>query len=131
MRQQKPDLPITEVTKELAARWNTFDAAGKKKYEDIAAKDKERYLKEKEAYDIAKKAAKEKSEAKTGKAADAKNQQKQAEADKPRAKSAKRAADAEGVKKSAVADKKAPVTVDDQKKPKQPAPKATDQKTKK
>lgn len=39
-----------DLTKAIAAEWNGMSDADKKKYNDMAAKDKERYEREKAAY---------------------------------------------------------------------------------
>ena len=44
----KENTKVTEITKELGAKWREAVAAGKtEKYEKLAAEDKERYFREK------------------------------------------------------------------------------------
>lgn len=51
LKAEQPDLGFGELTKTIAAEWNSMSDAAKKPYNDKAAKDKERYTKEKAAYD--------------------------------------------------------------------------------
>lgn len=65
IKTQNPDLEPKAITSRLASDWNALEDDGKKKYHDMAAKDKERYKKEKESMPDAtpaksKKVAKEK-----------------------------------------------------------------------
>jgi len=50
IKKAHPDASITEVAKIGGAQWRKITAAEKKKYEDLNAKDKERYAKEAAAY---------------------------------------------------------------------------------
>jgi high mobility group protein B2 len=45
-----PNLSLGDTAKELGRRWAAVDAATKSKFEKLAAKDKERYEREKAAY---------------------------------------------------------------------------------
>jgi len=45
-----PGISFTEVTVKLGAMWKSLTEGAQKKYKDLAAKDKERYEKEKAAY---------------------------------------------------------------------------------
>jgi len=44
VKEKFPDLKMTEIGKKLADEWNSLTPDGKTKYEQMAAKDKERYL---------------------------------------------------------------------------------------
>ena len=46
IKKNKPDLKQKEIFKELGELWKNLSDSKKKKYEDMAAKDKERYEKE-------------------------------------------------------------------------------------
>lgn len=46
IREANPDLPVTEVSRELGRRWGSLDPSVKKQYEDRANLDKERYQRE-------------------------------------------------------------------------------------
>ncbi|XP_067652904.1 high mobility group protein 20A-like [Haliotis asinina] len=50
LRQENPNLTFSEITKMLGAEWSKLGATDKQRYLDDAEKDKERYLKEMEAY---------------------------------------------------------------------------------
>merc|ERR1712136_361636 len=50
IREENPDMKITEVAKLIGAQWQELDDDEKKPYEEKAAKDKKRYEKEKKAY---------------------------------------------------------------------------------
>ncbi len=43
-------MQVTEVAQKIGAMWKLIDEKTKKKYEDLAAKDKERYQKEMAKY---------------------------------------------------------------------------------
>ena len=45
LKKEKPDLKMGEQTKLMTEEWNKMDDKKKKKYQDLAAKDKERYEK--------------------------------------------------------------------------------------
>jgi len=47
-----PDFSIGDVAKELGRRWSEIDEATKAKFEAMAEKDRERYEKEKQAYQL-------------------------------------------------------------------------------
>ncbi|GAV00144.1 hypothetical protein RvY_11034-2 [Ramazzottius varieornatus] len=51
VKASNPDLSLGDTAKELGRRWAAVDAATKSKYEKLAAKDKERYAKDKAAYE--------------------------------------------------------------------------------
>lgn len=42
---------MTETTKLMSSKWNALDEDGKKPYEDLAAKDKERYQRQQEEFE--------------------------------------------------------------------------------
>ena len=67
MTAKHPGLSFLEVNKKMTEVWNTLDEEGKKKYEEIAAKDRERYNKEAAALGIVKKSSKEGKEKKAAK----------------------------------------------------------------
>jgi len=46
-KKEFPSLSMTDSTKKMSEEWKNLDAKKKKKYDDLAAKDKERYEKEK------------------------------------------------------------------------------------
>ena len=46
-----PNMKLPDIAKELARRWSSLETAEKAKYEEMAAEDKKRYVKEKEKYD--------------------------------------------------------------------------------
>merc|ERR1711890_129200 len=46
-----PDWKVGDIAKELGSRWSNLDEKLKAKYQDKAAKDKERYAKEMEQYE--------------------------------------------------------------------------------
>ena len=54
---EKPGLSLTEVTKELGARWKAIGAEEKSVFEAKAKEDKERYAVEMEAYEATQRAA--------------------------------------------------------------------------
>ena len=54
-QKEHPELSFGDVTKQLTAVWQSLDEHTRKKFDEIAAKDRERYQKEKEAFDSAKK----------------------------------------------------------------------------
>lgn len=54
---EQPMLTFGEVGRELGHRWKSLSADDKVVYEDLAAKDKKRYLAEKEKYDHSKASA--------------------------------------------------------------------------
>ncbi|CAM9671553.1 unnamed protein product, partial [Laminaria digitata] len=56
-KEANPDLKITEISKVLGEKWGKMDAEAKGPYNDLAQTDKERYKREKGAYDAKKKAA--------------------------------------------------------------------------
>ena len=45
-----PDYKFTQIGSEMGRLWREMNEAGKKKYNDMAAKDKARYAKEMEAW---------------------------------------------------------------------------------
>ena len=49
MRKEQPGLSMTDQTKAMSEEWKNLDAKKRKKYDDLAAKDKERYENEKAA----------------------------------------------------------------------------------
>jgi high mobility group protein B2 len=49
-QKENPSLSFTEATKELGKKWNNLSDSEKGKFNEIAAKDKERYQKENEKY---------------------------------------------------------------------------------
>ena len=49
LKKEKPELKMGEQTKVMTTEWKAMDAKKKKKYEDLAAKDKERYESEMKA----------------------------------------------------------------------------------
>lgn len=51
MKSQHPDKSTKEICSLLGQKWQKMTKKQKKKYEDLAAKDRERYATEKEAYD--------------------------------------------------------------------------------
>jgi len=55
VKSTSPELGFGEIAKALSEKWKKVDAATKKHYEELAAKDKERYIKEKGAYEKKKK----------------------------------------------------------------------------
>eukprot|EP00904_Undaria_pinnatifida_P004659 jgi/Undpi1/14194/HiC_scaffold_9.g03843.m1 len=61
VKEEHPDMKITEISKVLGLRWGKMDEAQKKPYQKKADADKERYKKDMEAYN-AKKAAEEEEE---------------------------------------------------------------------
>merc|ERR1711962_1800162 len=50
IREENPDMKITEVAKLIGAQWRELEDGEKKPYEEQAAKDKKRYEKEMQAY---------------------------------------------------------------------------------
>lgn len=48
-KKECPDMSMTDQTKKMSEEWRNLDAKKRKKYDDLAAKDKERYEKEKAA----------------------------------------------------------------------------------
>ena len=64
LKQEKPDLKMGEQTKVMTAEWKSMDAKKKKKYEDLASKDKQRYETEMRAHDKGYKPAAQKKEEK-------------------------------------------------------------------
>jgi len=55
IKASSPDMAFGDIAREISDRWRNADDGTKKKYEGLAAKDKERYNKEKAAYDKKKK----------------------------------------------------------------------------
>lgn len=51
VKQENPDLKITEMAKVMGAKWKQMSDADKQKYVDMAEKDKERYAAEKVTWD--------------------------------------------------------------------------------
>ena len=51
VRQELPELKFAEMNKELGNRWRNADAAVKGKYQKMAGKDKQRFLKEQAAWE--------------------------------------------------------------------------------
>ena len=47
LKKDEPGLSMTDSTKKMSEEWKNLDAKKKKKFEDLAAKDKERYEREK------------------------------------------------------------------------------------
>jgi len=54
MKKDNPELKFTEITKLISPEWKALSKDDKKKYDDLAAKDKERYQKEMEEYNAKK-----------------------------------------------------------------------------
>ena len=52
-QEEQPSLSITEVSKTIGERWKTVSAEDKKMYEEKAAEDKQRYIREMEAFKAA------------------------------------------------------------------------------
>lgn len=50
IKKSQPDITPQEMTKELAKRWNALSTKQRQRYEQIAIRDKERYLQEKTDY---------------------------------------------------------------------------------
>ena len=50
VRESKPELIMTEISKVLGGMWSELDTAQKEKYKNMAENDRERYLKEMEEY---------------------------------------------------------------------------------
>lgn len=50
IREEEPELKLTEISKKIGAMWKEMDEDDKKPYNDKAARDKVRYEKEKAAY---------------------------------------------------------------------------------
>lgn len=50
MREENPSAGVGEIAKILAERWKELNEKQKKKYEEMARKDKERYLTEMDEY---------------------------------------------------------------------------------
>ena len=46
LKAKYPDMKLSELSKKMGEEWSNCDAKTKKKYEDLAAADKERYAKE-------------------------------------------------------------------------------------
>lgn len=51
VKEDKPDLAFGDVGKEIGDRWKSINDKDKAKFEEMAKKDKDRYTKEKAAYD--------------------------------------------------------------------------------
>lgn len=51
VKEENPEAGFGEVGKLLGKRWKTIGEKDKAKYDEMAAKDKDRYEKEKKAYD--------------------------------------------------------------------------------
>ena len=51
IRDKNPDMKMTEISKEIGVMWKKLSDEEKAKYENLAEKDKERYLSEKAKYD--------------------------------------------------------------------------------
>merc|ERR1711981_1509356 len=50
VKKANPDWGVADIAKELGGRWSNMDEAQKKKYQEKAAKDKERYEAEMKKY---------------------------------------------------------------------------------
>lgn len=50
IKKENPDAKVTDIAKIAAEMWRSVSASEKKKYEELNAKDKERYEKEMAAY---------------------------------------------------------------------------------
>ncbi|GAV00145.1 hypothetical protein RvY_11034-5 [Ramazzottius varieornatus] len=79
VKASNPDLSLGDTAKELGRRWAAVDAATKSKYEKLAAKDKERYAKDKAAYEGGKGSTSAKSAPKAAAGGNSKKQQQQSE----------------------------------------------------
>ena len=51
LTKENPDLKITEIMKLIGEKWNALNDKEKKKYQDLAEKDKGRYEKQKKEYE--------------------------------------------------------------------------------
>ena len=51
VKEENPDLKVTEIAKVIGAKWKALTDEEKKKYNDMAEKDKERYEAEKSTWD--------------------------------------------------------------------------------
>jgi structure-specific recognition protein 1 len=51
VKEDKPEISFGDVGKELGERWKAISDKEKAKFEEMAKKDKDRYTKEKTAYD--------------------------------------------------------------------------------
>lgn len=51
IKKENPEMAFGDIAREISSRWADLDAKDKKPYLDKAAKDKERYEKEKAAYE--------------------------------------------------------------------------------
>lgn len=51
VRAQQPDISVGDIAKELGARWAALGDAAKTKYQDLNQRDRDRYEREKRAYD--------------------------------------------------------------------------------
>ncbi|KAI9342530.1 high mobility group box domain-containing protein, partial [Obelidium mucronatum] len=51
IKEDEPSLSMTDISKKIGALWKEVSADEKKKYEDLAAKDKERYKREMAAWE--------------------------------------------------------------------------------
>ena len=58
LKKEEPSLSMTDSTKKMSEEWKNLDAKKRKKYDDLAAKDKERYESEKASAPPTSKAAK-------------------------------------------------------------------------
>ena len=81
IKKNKPDLKQKEIFKELGELWKNLSDSKKKKYEDMAAKDKERYEKECKEKGI-EKGGKKKKKAEAKKESNKKNKKKNDDAKK-------------------------------------------------
>jgi len=82
IKKNKPDLKQKEIFKELGELWKNLSDSKKKKYEEMAAKDKERYEKECKEKGIEKGGGKNKKKAGAKKESNKKNKKKNDEAKK-------------------------------------------------
>jgi hypothetical protein len=51
IKEANPDFGVTDISKELGRQWREMSAEDKVPFEDIAKKDKERYTREKAAFE--------------------------------------------------------------------------------
>ena len=52
VKEQHPDMKVTEMAKVMGSKWKELSADEKQKYVDMAAEDKARYQREKAAWDL-------------------------------------------------------------------------------
>ncbi len=54
VKKNHPGIAFTDIAREISKLWAALSEANKKKYNDLAKKDKERYEKEKASYEAKK-----------------------------------------------------------------------------